>query len=118
MEETERRRHRGTTRVGSKRQVTIPAEALRATGIEVGERLAVRADGLGRLLLEREADVLAGFEGTLTDTYEPDEVAGLRDEWDVEAAERFAREAKPTGQAEALKALTGIAPGISAFTPR
>jgi len=76
------KRTRGASRVSSKHQVTIPVEALRAAGIEAGDRLVARADGPGRVVFEREVDVLAGFVGALTGVYEPDELTGLRDEWD------------------------------------
>lgn len=62
--------------------MTIPADALRAAGLEVGERLVAHADGPGRVVFEREQDVLADFAGALTGVYEPGELAGLRDEWD------------------------------------
>ena len=75
-------RPRGTTRVSSKHQVTIPADALRAAGLRAGERLVARADGPGRVVFEREQDALAAFSGALTGAYEPDELARLRDEWD------------------------------------
>jgi bifunctional DNA-binding transcriptional regulator/antitoxin component of YhaV-PrlF toxin-antitoxin module len=75
-------RRRGTSRVSSKHQVTIPTDALRAAGLEVGERLVAHAEGPGRVVFEREADVLAEFAGVLTGVYEPDELSGLRDEWD------------------------------------
>jgi bifunctional DNA-binding transcriptional regulator/antitoxin component of YhaV-PrlF toxin-antitoxin module len=75
-------RRRGTSRVSSKHQVTIPTDALRAAGLEVGERLVARAEGPGRIVFEREVDVLADFAGTLTGAYEPDELSRLRDEWD------------------------------------
>ena len=81
MREVKERR-RGTSRVSSKHQVTIPADAMRAAGLEVGERLVAHADGPGRLVFEREADVLAELSGALTGVYQPDELAGLRDEWD------------------------------------
>ncbi|HPU39120.1 MAG TPA: AbrB/MazE/SpoVT family DNA-binding domain-containing protein [Microthrixaceae bacterium] len=74
-------RRRGTSRVSSKHQVTIPADALRAAGLEVGERLVARADGPGRIVFERDVDVLAEFTGALTGIYEPNELSGLRDEW-------------------------------------
>ena len=57
MQEVKARR-RGTSRVSSKNQVTIPTDALRAAGIEVGERLVAHADGPGRVVFEREVDVL------------------------------------------------------------
>lgn len=75
-------RRRGTSRVSSKHQVTIPTDALRAAGLEVGERLVAHADGPGRVVFEREADILAEFSGALTGTYDPDELESLRDEWD------------------------------------
>ena len=81
MQEVENRR-RGTSRVSSKHQVTIPTAALRAAGLEVGERLVAHADGPGRVVFERETDILAEFSGALTGAYEPDELEGLRDEWD------------------------------------
>lgn len=75
-------RRRGTSRVSSKHQVTIPTDALRAAGLEVGERLVARAEGPGRVVFEREVDVLAEFAGALTGVYAPDELSELRDEWD------------------------------------
>jgi bifunctional DNA-binding transcriptional regulator/antitoxin component of YhaV-PrlF toxin-antitoxin module len=76
-----RKRRRGTSRISAKHQVTIPTDALRDAGLEVGERLVARSDGPGRVVLEREADVLDGFAGVLTGVYEPDELDRLRDEW-------------------------------------
>jgi bifunctional DNA-binding transcriptional regulator/antitoxin component of YhaV-PrlF toxin-antitoxin module len=81
MSEVKNRR-RGTSRVSSKHQVTIPTDALRAAGLEVGERLVARADGPGRVVFERVVDVLAEFSGALTGVYEPDELERLRNEWD------------------------------------
>lgn len=75
-------RRRGASRVSSKHQVTIPVDALRAAGVHVGDRLVAHAEGPGRIVLERETDVLAHFAGALTGTYEPNELSGLRDEWD------------------------------------
>ncbi len=75
-------RETDTTRVSSKHQVTIPVRALRAAGLEVGERLRARADGPGRVVLERSEDVLATYAGALTGVYEPDELERLRSEWE------------------------------------
>lgn len=80
--ESVKNRPRGTSRVSSKHQVTIPVDALRAAGIEVGERLVVRADGPGRVVFERASDPLEGFSGALTGVYEAGELDALRDEWD------------------------------------
>jgi bifunctional DNA-binding transcriptional regulator/antitoxin component of YhaV-PrlF toxin-antitoxin module len=76
-------RRRGATTISSKHQVTIPVAALRAAGLEAGERLVARADGPGRVVLEREHDVLAEFAGALTGAYAADTgLDALRDEWD------------------------------------
>ena len=78
-EEGGARRH--GTRISSKHQITIPAQALRAAGLKVGERLLARVDGPGRVVLEREDDVLAQYAGILTGVYERDELDRLRSEW-------------------------------------
>jgi bifunctional DNA-binding transcriptional regulator/antitoxin component of YhaV-PrlF toxin-antitoxin module len=75
-------RRRGTSRISAKHQVTIPVDALRAAGLAVGERVVARVDGPGRVVLEREDDVLDAFAGALTGAYQEDDLAGLRDEWD------------------------------------
>ncbi len=75
-------RRRGATTISSKHQVTIPAAELRAAGLEAGERLVARADGPGRVVLEREHDVLGDFAGALTGVYVRDELDSLRNEWD------------------------------------
>ena len=62
--------------------MTIPTDALREAGLAVGERLVARADGPGRVVLEREHDVVAEYAGALTGTFQRDELARLRDEWD------------------------------------
>jgi hypothetical protein len=55
---------------------------MRAAGLAVGERVVAQADGPGRVLLEREHDVLAEFAAALTGVYAADELDGLRAEWD------------------------------------
>lgn len=81
MEHVKKRR-RGASRISSKNQITIPAEALRSSGLQAGERVVAHADGAGRVILEREHDVIAEFAGALTGTYRPDELDDLRSEWD------------------------------------
>ncbi len=76
-----RNRRRGATRISAKHQITIPADALRAAGLEVGERVIAHAEGPGRVVLEREHDVVAEFAGALSGTYGAGEVDELRDEW-------------------------------------
>lgn len=71
-----------TTRVSSKRQITIPVDILRTAGIKVGERVSATCDGPGRVVLERERDVLAEFVGALTGVYHRDGLDTLRAEWE------------------------------------
>ena len=81
MDGVEKRR-RGASTISSKNQIMIPAEALRSAGLEAGDRVVAHADGAGRVILEREHDVVAEFAGALTGTYRPDGVDDLRSEWD------------------------------------
>jgi bifunctional DNA-binding transcriptional regulator/antitoxin component of YhaV-PrlF toxin-antitoxin module len=77
-----RNRRRGATRISSKHQITIPADALRAAGLEIGDRVVAHADGAGRVVLEREHDLLAEFAGAMTGAYTTNELDDLRREWD------------------------------------
>lgn len=77
-----RPRRRGTTTISSQHQLTIPAAALRDAGLQIGERLVARVDGPGRLVFEREDDVVAKLAGTLTGVYSEGELEALRQEWD------------------------------------
>ena len=70
------------SRISSRHQVTIPPDALRAAGLVVGERVVARADGPGRVVLEREGDILDEFAGSLTGVFDRDELQAVRDEWD------------------------------------
>lgn len=80
--ENVKNRRQGATTISSKHQITIPVAELRAAGLEAGERLVARADGPGRVILEREHDVLADFAGALSGAYADGELDALRDEWD------------------------------------
>ena len=71
-----------TTRISSKHQITIPVETLRAAGLAIGERVTATCDGVGRVVLQREHDILAEFAGALTGVYAPNELAALRVEWE------------------------------------
>ena len=75
-------RRRGASRISSKHQITIPADALRAAGLEIGDRVVAHADGAGRVVLEREHDVLDEFAGAMTGAYDSDELDNLRAEWE------------------------------------
>lgn len=74
-------RRRGTSRISAKHQITIPVEALRAAGLEVGERVVARADGPGRVVLAREAAIVDEFAGALSGVYEAGELEELRGQW-------------------------------------
>lgn len=80
MEKVKRRR-RGGSRISAKNQITIPVEAMRGAGLEAGDRVVARADGTGRVVLERQDDVVAELAGALRGAYRPDELNRLRDEW-------------------------------------
>ena len=49
-------------------------------GFRPGDRLRARAEGAGKVVLEREKDPLDGFLGTLTGVYEGFDLDALRDE--------------------------------------
>jgi bifunctional DNA-binding transcriptional regulator/antitoxin component of YhaV-PrlF toxin-antitoxin module len=74
-------RRRGTTAISSKHQVTIPVDAMQAAGFRPGDRLRARAEGAGKVVLERETEPLDEFLGTLTGLYEGFDLDALRDEW-------------------------------------
>jgi AbrB family looped-hinge helix DNA binding protein len=80
-------RRRGFTRLSSKRQVTIPLQALEQTGLGPGDELKVEVDPAGRILLTPAAgaaDRRAAIEqtaGKLGGVYEPGALEHLRDEW-------------------------------------
>lgn len=81
------KRRRGFTRLSSKRQVTIPLQALEQTGLKPGDELKVDVDTAGRIVLTRTIDVAARLRaidetaGSLTGVYEPGYLDRLRDEW-------------------------------------
>jgi bifunctional DNA-binding transcriptional regulator/antitoxin component of YhaV-PrlF toxin-antitoxin module len=69
-------------KISAKHQVTIPMDAMRHAGLEAGQRVVARAEGSGRVVLEREEDILEHFSGALTGMFEPGGLGKLRDEWD------------------------------------
>jgi AbrB family looped-hinge helix DNA binding protein len=81
MDHEVQKRRRGESRVSTKHQVTIPAEAMRAAGLRVGDRLVATAEGAGRVVLERADDPLADYAGALTGIYGPGYLDRLRAEW-------------------------------------
>ena len=84
MERVKRTRRRGFTRVSSKRQVTIPLQALQETGLGPGDELKVEVDGAGRIVLTRAFDRRRAIEetaGSMPGVWEPGDLDRLRDEW-------------------------------------
>ena len=77
-----KKRTRGATRISSKHQITIPTDAMRAAGLEIGDRLVAHAAGAGRVVLERDHDVISEFAGAMTGVYNRNELEELRAEWD------------------------------------
>ena len=70
------------TRVSSKHQVTIPKGAFRTAGFEPGDVLKVEAEGSGRVVLTRVAELVDRYSGRLeTDGDLRKRVRGLREEW-------------------------------------
>lgn len=72
---------RPQTRVSPKHQITIPVDVLRETGLRVGDKLEVIAEGAGRVHIRRVEDPVAAFAGRLNGTWPPNEVDQLRSEW-------------------------------------
>lgn len=80
MKEVKKRR-RGFTRISAKHQATLPVQALREAGLEPGDEVRVVAAGRGRLVLERDLNLVERHAGKLKDVYEPGELDRLRAEW-------------------------------------
>ena len=80
MREVKKRR-RGFTRISAKHQATIPVQALKAAGLKPGDEVRVVAAGRGRLVLERDTNVVERHAGALPGVFERGELDRLRDEW-------------------------------------
>ena len=76
-----KKRRKGFTRISRKSQATIPVQALRDAGLKPGDEVRVVAAGRGRVLLERETNVVERHAGRLRGVYEKGELEALRDEW-------------------------------------
>lgn len=68
--------------ISRKNQVTLPAQALRAAGLEPGDDVHIRAVAPGRLELIRADDLVDEFAGVFDATVYPDGyLDALRREW-------------------------------------
>ena len=74
-------RRGGRTRLSSKHQVTIPVDALRRAGLNIGDMLRAEALGPGEIRLVREQDSVDRFAGALTGAYADGYLDDLRREW-------------------------------------
>lgn len=75
-------RQRGTTKVSSKNQITIPARELRAAGLRSGDVVRVEAAGAGRVVLSSIDELIARYAGSLdTQGQFRRQIEELRDEW-------------------------------------
>lgn len=69
--------------VSPKRQITIPAEEARRSGLHPGDRVVVRTVRPGLIEVERLDDILDRFAGLLdSDEDEQAALRALRDEWE------------------------------------
>lgn len=80
MKEVKKRR-RGFTRISAKHQATIPVQALKAAGLTAGDEVRVVAAGRGRIVLERDLNLVERHAGKLKNVYEQGELDRLRAEW-------------------------------------
>ncbi|HEY1455687.1 MAG TPA: hypothetical protein VGG31_04260 [Candidatus Dormibacteraeota bacterium] len=62
--------------------MTIPVAALAAAHVAQGDVLRVSAKGDGRILLERSADPLDEYAGSLPGLSTATQLENLRSEWD------------------------------------
>jgi AbrB family looped-hinge helix DNA binding protein len=80
-------RRRGFTRLSSKRQVTLPLQALEQTGLGPGDELKVEVDPAGRIVLTPAGAVvdrrraIRQSAGSFAGVYEPGSLERMRDEW-------------------------------------
>jgi bifunctional DNA-binding transcriptional regulator/antitoxin component of YhaV-PrlF toxin-antitoxin module len=66
-------------RISSKHQVTLPVETLRQAGLEVGDEVAIEADGADRIVVRRAAPrEIAAALGVFDGLYEPGHLERLR----------------------------------------
>ena len=82
MSKEVRKRRRGTTRISSKHQVTIPVEALRAAGLRPGDVLEVAVVEPGQVALRRAENPYRRFAGSLTGVYPVGYLDEVRAEWE------------------------------------
>jgi bifunctional DNA-binding transcriptional regulator/antitoxin component of YhaV-PrlF toxin-antitoxin module len=65
-------------RISSKHQVTLPVETLRRAGLEVGDEVAIEAEGADRIVVRRVSRDVERALGIFDGLYEPDYLERLR----------------------------------------
>ena len=78
--EVKKTRPRGTTKISSKHQVTIPVDAMKQAGLHAGDRLRVRTEGT-TVILEPESAAFDRVIGSFTGVWDGFDLDALRDEW-------------------------------------
>lgn len=70
------------SRISSKHQVTIPAQAFRAAGLKSGDTVRIEAEGAGRVKMTKIEDVLDRYSGSIDSGGKlRKSVQELRNEW-------------------------------------
>ncbi len=65
-------------KISSKHQVTLPVETLKRTGLNVGDEVAIEADGDDRIVVRRVLRDVEQALGVFDGLYEPDYLEQLR----------------------------------------
>jgi bifunctional DNA-binding transcriptional regulator/antitoxin component of YhaV-PrlF toxin-antitoxin module len=70
------------SKISGKHQVTLPVRVLKDAGLAAGDEVVIRAVGRGRIEVERAADVIDRYAGSLpAGTYGRGYLERLRHEW-------------------------------------
>jgi len=70
------------SKLSSKHQITIPVSVLREAGLAADDEVVVRANGYGRIEIERADDLIRRYAGSLpAGTYPDGYLDDLRGEW-------------------------------------
>ena len=73
-------RKRGTTKISSKHQITIPIDAMEQAGLRAGDRVQVRTEGRA-VILEPEMAAADKVLGSFVGIWDGFDLDTLRDEW-------------------------------------
>lgn len=68
-------------RISSKNQVTLPAATLASAHLGAGSRVAIEAEGPGRIVIRAVHDDFERFVGCVTGVWPPGWLDELRNEW-------------------------------------